>query len=70
MTDKKTICVGVHGCDDSTYVRIEVSPEEEALLERLSKLITKAGGGCKPTMGLGEEQGDTWPNVGGDEEEG
>jgi hypothetical protein len=43
--------IGIHGCDDSTYVNMEVSKSEAEFLKRLSNLSQKESTyGCMPTI--------------------
>ena len=43
--------IGIHGCDDSTYINMEVSKSEAEFLKRLSNLSKKESTyGCMPTF--------------------
>lgn len=49
--------VNVSGCDDSTYITIDVPPECVSFLKELAKQITEASRDCcQPTMSVWEEQ--------------
>lgn len=43
--------IGLHGCDDSTYIDMEITDEEYEFLKRVSNLSKKESTyGCMPTM--------------------
>lgn len=47
----KEIEIGVHGCDDSTIIKMEVSEQELEFLNRLMKLVNTASTyGCMPCL--------------------
>lgn len=47
--------IGLHGCDDSTYIEMEVSKSEVEFLKRLSNLSKKESTyGCMPTLEVNE----------------
>lgn len=53
MAEKITI--GLHGCDDSTFFDVEVTPEERAFVERLCERSREASSySCQPTMDVRE----------------
>lgn len=48
------------GCDDSTYIDMEVTPVELDFLERLCKESEENGGGCAPVAWIDETGETTW----------
>ena len=47
--------IGVHGCDDSTYIYKELNQEELKLVKQIAEEITNASSsGCMPTMEVEE----------------
>lgn len=45
--------VGVHGCDDSTIVHLDVSEVEMRFLKRLARTVNAASSyGCMPTIDI------------------
>lgn len=54
---KKIYEVSVHGCDDSTTIRQELTFEEYEFLNAIAEKITNASKyGCMPTMEIEEVQ--------------
>lgn len=52
---KKMYEISVHGCDDSTTIKQELSFEEYELLKEIAEKITNTSTyGCMPTMGIKE----------------
>jgi len=52
---KKTYKIGLNGCDDSTWITIDLTSEELALVEKLVGLSEEASTyGCQPTMNVEE----------------
>ena len=52
---KKTYEISVHGCDDSTIIREELTLEEYEFLNMIAEEITNASSyGCMPTMEIEE----------------
>ena len=54
--------IAVHGCDDSTYITIELNNDEADLLYRIAQAVTDASEyGCMPTMKIdaSDEKGQT-----------
>ena len=52
---KKIYEVSVHGCDDSTTIRQELTFEEYEFLNTIAEEITNASSyGCMPTMEIEE----------------
>lgn len=48
-----TYMIGIHGCDDSTYLVVDLTAEEAALIERLAALSEKESTyGCMPTLAI------------------
>lgn len=47
----------ISGCDDSTYVKVTLNPNEHALLQFLCEQVAEAGAGnyCAPTMYFDED---------------
>lgn len=62
--EKIKITVMLDGCDDSTYIPMEVTKEEQEFLEQLSvKSQQYSTYGCMPTMSIAlemEEEKDDW----------
>lgn len=53
MAEKVTYKVGIHGCDDSTYLIVDLTAEEAALVERLAAMSKEESAyGCMPTMAI------------------
>lgn len=51
MSDKRTYEIGLHGCDDSTLMRMELTSAESGLLRRVAKLSEETSTyGCMPTL--------------------
>lgn len=51
----KRIKVGVHGCDDSTEVEMEVNYGAFLVIQGLVNLVNQvSNGGCEPTMSMEE----------------
>lgn len=40
------------GCDDSTWIDIDLTPEEMRVIERLAAKADVIGGGCMPTIAI------------------
>lgn len=54
--EKIKITVMLDGCDDSTYIPMEVTKEEQEFLEQLSvKSLQYSTYGCMPTMSIALE---------------
>ena len=52
---KKMYEISVHGCDDSTTIKQELTLEEYELLKEIAEKVTNASTyGCMPTMGIEE----------------
>ena len=50
---KKMYEIAVHGCDDSTTIKQELTFEEYELLKEIAEKITNTSSyGCMPTMGI------------------
>lgn len=53
--DAASVRVALHGCDDSTYIDIEVTQDERAFLDRLAALSEEASSyNCQPTLEIKE----------------
>ncbi len=51
----KTYKIGVHGCDDSTEIEMELTETEWTLVRRIARKITETSTyGCMPTMEIEE----------------
>lgn len=44
--------VEVAGCDDGTFVSIELTSEEAAAIRKVSELVNAHAWGCKPSLDL------------------
>lgn len=54
---KKIYEISVHGCDDSTTIKQELTFEEYELLKEIAEKITNTSYyGCMPTMGIREKK--------------
>ena len=54
---KKVYEISVHGCDDSTTIKQELTFEEYELLKEIAEKITNTSSyGCMPTMGIREKK--------------
>lgn len=52
MTEKASYKIGIHGCDD-TYLFVDLTVEEAALMERLAALSEKESTCvCMPTLAV------------------
>ena len=51
MTHYKVV---LSGCDDSTHLVMDLTPEQVATLGQVETLCDAAGGGCKPTFTVRE----------------
>lgn len=61
MSDKTTAYLLLNGCDDSTYLQIDLSQDEIATLKRVFGELNKASKhGCQPTARLDLEKPIYW----------
>jgi len=53
MEKYKKYKIGLHGCDDTTYIEIELTHEEKNFVDRLVKLSEENSTySCMPTMDI------------------
>jgi len=55
----KKYLVSLNGCDDETYIALELTDEQFRIIQKLSKMSEKSSGySCQPTMSVEE-----YPNL-------
>ena len=47
--------IRLRGCDDVTDIRINLTPDEMRVIERLVARADQVGGGCRPTIVIDPE---------------
>lgn len=61
MSEKLTTYLQLNGCDDSTYLKVELSKNEVATLKRVfSKLNEASKQTCQPTARIDLKKPDYW----------